>query len=249
MISLSDFAGRSKVIGLKPIVTKSSTLTLTEEEQRRNADILYQNAEKAMREAEQEAEIMLAGVRQQIQTEQMAWQEEKKLLETEAKEQGFQEGVETGRQEGFETYSEMIEKARQVIEEAKQDCQSILTESEDIILHLALSAASKILDAEVKAESGYVEMVRQVIKEVKDQKKIAVYAHPEDYQVLLRQKEELINIVHFDADLAIYPDSELTRGACIIESPYGRLDAGIDSQLQEMRNKLFDLAREADSES
>lgn len=44
-----------------------------------------------------------------------------------------------------------------------------------------------------------------------------------------------------ELDFYIYPDEELSEMDCIIESANGRIDASIDSQLEEIKNKLIEL--------
>ena len=44
-----------------------------------------------------------------------------------------------------------------------------------------------------------------------------------------------------DIDFYIYPDDELEETSCIIESENGRIDASVDSQLEEIKIKLFEM--------
>lgn len=249
MILLSDleevnntFSGR-KVIEIKPI-KNSITVPAHPEEAKVNTEKLVQLTEKRLKEADMEAEKIIRNAHMSIEKEKKEWEEIKKEIEMQAKELGLKQGIELGKKQGYSEYSKQINQAVQVIQQAKKDYQEILIESEDMILHLALTAASKILKVEIIETDHYANLVRCVLRELKDQPKIAVFAHPEDYQLLHTQKDELLNIVQFQADLTLYPDSQLERGACKIESAYGMIDAGLDSQLQELRTKLFELAKE-----
>lgn len=241
---------KHKIIGIKP-VKKLYQIEKEEPKEKKEEDVaeLAEQARKILEQAKEEAETMLDSARKTIQQEKVEWEKEKEMLTKQAKEQGIQIGTEQGQQQGYQEYENLLGQAAQIIKLAKKDYQATLTESEDMIVHIALTAASKILKTEVEKTEHYVQMVQYVLKEVKDQTKITVFSHPEDYHLLLTQKDELLNIVHYDADLTIYPDSELTRGACIIESPYGMIDAGIDSQLQELRDKLFEISKEKAIES
>lgn len=258
MILLSDleFKDRNvstnhKIIGIKPIKRMDSTEPgeNVEKEKVEDAAVLINNAKNQLLKAKEEADYMLESARLTIQKEKKEWEEEKRTLIIQAEESGLQRGIEQGRLLGYQEYEDLIKQAVDIVKQAKKDYQATLTESEDVIIHIALTAASKILKTEVIETDHYVKMVQQVLKEVKDQAKIAVYAHPDDYHLLLTQKDELLNIVHFDADLTIYPDGELKRGGCIIESPYGMINAGVDSQLQELRDKLFEISKEKAIES
>ena len=67
-----------------------------------------------------------------------------------------------------------------------------------------------------------------------------IHVHPNQYEFLLSKKEEILSIFTQDTNLVIYPDSDLSEGSCLIESPTGRIDAGIDTQLTEIKNALIE---------
>ena len=58
---------------------------------------------------------------------------------------------------------------------------------------------------------------------------------------LLSKKEELLSIFPQDTNLVIYPDSDLSEDSCLIESPSGRIDARIDTQLTEIKMNLIEF--------
>jgi flagellar assembly protein FliH len=65
--------------------------------------------------------------------------------------------------------------------------------------------------------------------------------NPSRYSFLLSRKDELIALFPREVDFYIYPDEDLLEEACLIESANGRIDASVDSQLDEIKNKLIDL--------
>lgn len=42
--------------------------------------------------------------------------------------------------------------------------------------------------------------------------------------------------------ISIYADDTLLVNSCIVEHPYGQIDATIDTQLEQVRNALLEIA-------
>ncbi|WP_158633972.1 flagellar assembly protein FliH [Radiobacillus deserti] len=238
----------SKVIGIKPITFQKPLEEVDEEETKQAIQEKLDHAVTELNRAKQEAQDMLDQAHQKIRIEQQQWVEERERLKEAAKEEGYQEGFQSGEQAGKQEYAMHIEQAKNIIQTAKDDAKSTVLQSEETILHLGLKVAERILRHEVEQPDQYLSIVKAVLDEVKGQMKVAIYANPDQYPLVLSNKEELKNIVKEDVDLAIYPDESLSVGSCIVESPFGRIDAGIESQLHEIRNKLFDIAQEVGRE-
>ncbi|WP_171038021.1 flagellar assembly protein FliH [Aquibacillus sediminis] len=240
-----------KVIGIKPIQTVSTPLeqSNTDYEDSVPSEVeqqikeLHLQAKQEIDKAKKQAKEIVDQAKSQIDQEKQDWQQEKQEWIRQASENGFTEGFEAGKQQGFEQYQQMLDQATQLIDLAKTDYQHTIDQSEDLILELGLRAASKILHVQLENNTTMVELVRDVLKEVKEQPLVNVVTNPEDYSIILEYKDELVPIMKGSGELYIYPDSGLTKGDCIVETPYGKIDVSIDSQLNELRNKLFELAQ------
>ena len=127
-----------------------------------------------------------------------------------------------------------------MITAAKNDYHSYLESSERTILELALKIASKIVAIKIEDDQYFLSLVKKAVKEVRNFSETQIHVHPNQYEFLLSKKEELLSIFTQDTNLVIYPDSDLSEGCCLIESPSGRIDAGIDTQLTEIKNALIE---------
>lgn len=74
---------------------------------------------------------------------------------------------------------------------------------------------------------------------------IAVYVDPEYYTEVQSHKNELEQLLQYGAHLAIYADEKASKGTCYVETAFGRIDAGIDTQLQQLKQKLLSLLETA----
>ncbi|MBS8263459.1 flagellar assembly protein FliH [Mesobacillus boroniphilus] len=211
--------------------------THTEDERRRILDEAAIEADNMLSRAREEAEQ----IRQQIHLEKQEWEHERSLLAEESRQLGFEQGYQEGRNQGYEEYRQTIMFAQETVDAAKRDYQSHIDSSEKVILDIGVKIAGKILGEKLAADEGFLTLVKRALKNSRDYKDIQLHVHPKHYQDLLAQKEELIAIFPKDIDFYIYPDDELEETSCIIESENGRVDASVDSQLEEIKNKLFEM--------
>jgi len=104
-----------------------------------------------------------------------------------------------------------------------------------------MKVAGKILGKKISFEEEFLGLVKRALKNARDYKNIQLHIHPNHFQFLLAQKEELAAVFPQEVDFYIYPDDEMPEDACIIESENGRTDASVDSQLNEIKLRLFEL--------
>jgi flagellar assembly protein FliH len=212
--------------------------SLTEVERDRILAQARLEAEQIVTRANEEARI----IREQINNEQLSWEQEKAVLSEDAKAVGYERGLQEGHQQGYQEYNELIQSAHEVIEASKQDYHNHIESSERVILELGLKVAGKILGKKLSdTEEEYMSLVKRALKNARDYKDIQLHVHPSHYHFLLANKEELIAIFPKEIDFYIYPDDELAEDSCIIESDNGRIDASVDSQLEEIKQKLFEM--------
>ncbi|WP_226034948.1 flagellar assembly protein FliH [Aquibacillus saliphilus] len=251
VLKLNQSHQKNKIIGIKPIQGNQAQSTLNEEQEYDEDQHLQEqlrDAKSQLENVELRAQEIIESAHKQVEIDKEQWKDEKEKLVQQATESGYNDGYVLGKQESVTKYNTLIDEARSIVDIAQADYHSTIEKSEDAVLQLALSAASKILHVEIEETDNFINLVKHVIKEMKEQSAVTIYSHPEDYRLILTFKEELVNIISSKVELSIYPDTALNRGSCIVETPYGKTDASIDSQLQELRNKLFDFSQEEDRE-
>jgi flagellar assembly protein FliH len=200
-----------------------------------------QEAAKIRQEAEQYYEEM----RQQVLKEKEEWHIEKERLVQLAREEGYRAGFEKGREEALEHYDELIAKARHITELANVQFYEQINASAETILRIGMKAAERIIGEALEKDQNYfLSLVKRVLKEVREQTEVTVYVHPLSYEIVARQKEELKSLFPHEVDLFIHPDDKLQEHACIIETPFGRIDASVDTQLAQIKEKLFERIKE-----
>ncbi|WP_231416343.1 flagellar assembly protein FliH [Pontibacillus sp. HN14] len=251
-ISLFNPENKGRVIGIKPVRPKPQSEA--SEQSSKLADSVMEEAnqqkdyaDQIVREAEEKSDRLLKETQEKIKSLQNDWEEEKVKLEQATKEDAFNKGFESGEQDAFKQYESLIEKAHTIIDQATQDYYAKIADSEETILHLSLKAASKIMNQTLtERPETFLPIVRAVIDEGNNTDELRIYVHPDQYEEVLAQKSELQLILDHQAELTIYPKTNLQPFQCYMESSYGRVDVSIDSQLEELRTKLFRLLEEAE---
>ncbi|MFS0865107.1 flagellar assembly protein FliH [Fredinandcohnia sp. 179-A 10B2 NHS] len=206
---------------------------------------IIENAKKQAAQIVEEAISYSNTIRQQVLQEKSDWEVEKQRLHKQIIEEAYETGILEGRSDGYKEYENILAEAREIIETAKKDYEEYLHSSEEAILQLAIRVSEKILASHLKSEpSDFIFLVKNALKEVKEHSQIKIYVSPQYYQFVVSQKQELLAILTRETDIFIYPQEELGDTHCVIESSFGKIDASIDSQLLEVKEKLLALLME-----
>ncbi|MDL4840061.1 flagellar assembly protein FliH [Aquibacillus rhizosphaerae] len=242
----------SKVIGIKPVqINVHKSVEDNDNDASEQLLSIEKELNDALTQLEQtklETTKLVNAAKEQIDKEKQIWETEKKQLIEDAQLSGYQDGFDSGSKESMDQYKQLVDHAKTIVDEAKTDYLRTIDQSEEEILKIGINVASKIIHTVIDEGDEFINIVRDVLKEVKEQASINIFSHPEDYQIILNHKQELLNIISSKAVLSIYPDSDLEKGSCIVETPFGKIDASVQSQLLELRNKLFHITEEFERE-
>lgn len=235
-------SGEEKVISIRMLETSNHQVapvmfTHTEDERMTILENAVKEAESIVTKAAEEADRL----RRQISQEKQEWDQQKAFLAEEARQQGFEQGFQKGQNEGYEEYRQTILFAQDTVQAAKRDYHNHIESSEKVILDLGVKIAGKILGEKLTEDEGFLSLLKRALKNAREYKDIQLHVHPKHYQGLIAQKEELIAIFPKEINFYIFPDDELEETSCMIESENGRIDASVDSQLEEIKIKLFEM--------
>lgn len=178
----------------------------------------------------------------QILNDKENWEQEKRMLIEQAYEEGVQLGKEDGRLQGKAEYHELIDQAKEIIEQSKVAFDDHVKSSETVILQLGITVAEKILHTSLSEnKEQFLPIVKSALEEVKEAKEIYIFVHPVQYELLINEKKDLEAMFPTNIQFFIYPDANLNEYDCVIESENGRIDASVSSQLVELKEKLVEL--------
>ncbi|WP_158282207.1 flagellar assembly protein FliH [Salipaludibacillus keqinensis] len=183
---------------------------------------------------------------QKNQKQQLA--EEADVRLNQAAEAGFNQGYEEGIEQGIKQYSEMINQAHVTVTRSKLDYHDKLNDSQSVMLDLAFAVAEKIIGQTFQQDDqAWLSLVKQAVTEVREQEEVKIYVHPTWYETTLKHKKELQGIALHTRELLVFPDESLNKYDCFIETPYGQVNASVDSQLRELKRVLVEKLKEGTS--
>ncbi|SFK26821.1 flagellar assembly protein FliH [Halobacillus dabanensis] len=245
-LSKKPYANTGRVIAIKPIEKNEVT-----DEKKNQADEhlvkqkQLEDLEKAIEAAKKKQAEIVEATKEEISSLRATWEEEKQVIENEAYQKGYTNGFTKGEEDGYRSYHEKLVKANEIMETARKTHDRLVMASEETIVELGMKSAEKILNKKLQEEpSTFLSLVQRVMGEVKELPEISLYIHPDQFELVHSQAEELERLLAKPAKLAIYINEDLAPFSCTIESPFGKLDGGLDSQLTELREKLLAITHE-----
>ncbi|MFO0580998.1 MAG: FliH/SctL family protein [Anaeromyxobacter sp.] len=98
------------------------------------------------------------------------------------------------------------------------------------LVALALLVARKLLAEEPRTPpERAAALAAQALAEVRDRRGVTVRAHPGDVARVRAAIHE---------EIPVEPDAQVEPGGCALETPAGRIEAGLDAQLDELARAL-----------
>ncbi|WP_052345778.1 flagellar assembly protein FliH [Paucisalibacillus sp. EB02] len=234
-----------RVIQIKPVHRPITEYEGNYESQLQQELMKLQEAKEEFELVKKQQESLLVETENQIKLARDNWVEERNQLVEEAKEEGYRDGFSKGRNESVDQYQHLIEQANSIIAASKIDYQSTIERSEEAILILGIQVAERIMKLELENRpESFVPIVKEAILSIKDQRELSIFLHPDNYEYVLAQKNELEKVLESKAELSIYVNERLEVGSCVIEHPFGKIDASIDAQLNQIQQVLHEIIME-----
>ncbi|ETI69344.1 FliH/SctL family protein [Neobacillus vireti] len=235
----------------------------TETQQAGDEGIGTQKANQLIQAAKAEAQAIIEMAEQNARSIEAAttdkinqwWEDNQQKLEglsLEAKQQGFEEGLATGKQEAIQKiqqeYQEKLEQVQHLLNAAYEQKASIISEAEPFLLELSTVIASQIVKRELETNPDhFVELIQQHILRFKEKESITVCVHPDDFDFIQSQRVHLVAVVNGETEIKIIPDHSVSLKGCIIRTAYGSVDARIDTQIEEIKKVILEARREPES--
>ncbi|WP_067729379.1 flagellar assembly protein FliH [Oceanobacillus damuensis] len=249
MSDSENMQSNQKLIKIKPVellrrVPPEETADIMDKD-REDIEQKINDLQQEVRDLIRKKKILIEETNQKITEEKQKWDTEKQEWIEKAKQEGYTAGFQQGQNDGRAEYDEKLKQANLIIESTTADYHATIEKSDEAILQLAVQVAGKILNQEIsEVPSTFMGVVHGAVNEIKDQSVVTINLHPTNYDLVMQHKEELRRSLGNDTKLTIYIDDNLAENACLIEHPFGQIDASIDTQLIKIREALEDYLME-----
>lgn len=159
-------------------------------------------------------------------------------LEREAYEKGFEQG----QKDGLALEKRKMEEVRKQIEEMLVGLRDlkprIYAEAEDELLKLAMLVARKVIGEEIKNNSGIIgNTIRYAMKFLSDKRKVRIILNPDDMDEVKKLLPD-ISAVTKGGHFQLSEDKGVNRGGCVLETGFGRINACIEDQLDNLEKEI-----------
>jgi len=194
-----------------------------------------EEAELILKEAELEARRILDNAESEADLM-------RKAAEKEARQKGYNEGLEQARKQ----YEDMLEEAELIRENAKTEYGEVLSGIETDVVNMILDISKKVIGREISEnKDSILSIVRQAFEKCANRDSVVVKVSPGDYDFLEDNRDRLDVLAEWAGEFDIKKDPALKTGDCIVETPYGSIDAGVNTKMRKIEEAFRQLMSEA----
>lgn len=160
----------------------------------------------------------------------------------------LQEAFERGAAEGRKAAEAELSSAVQAMAAGARELSAYRNAAQeqmerDVVM-LSLAIARRVVMHEISTRPEViVEIVRQLTEEAEDHKVSAVRLNPADLE---RVRASQAAATLQESGVALQPSEEVREGGCILETGFGRLDARMETRLEEITSALLGSGKTAE---
>jgi flagellar assembly protein FliH len=157
-------------------------------------------------------------------------------LERDAFATGYAQGERAGMEAGNKRAEAMLRRLAATLEELGALRQTMIRQTEQQMVELALAIARRILRREVMLDGDLIlAMARVALDRLGEAASATIRLNPEDYaQTLQRHGDNPIG-----SRVRIIADPAVSRGGCLVESEFGFIDAAVEAQFDQVMRALI----------
>ncbi len=156
-------------------------------------------------------------------------------LEREAFAKGYAQGERAGLEAGGKRAEAMLRRVAQTLTDLSSLRETLMQQTERQMVQLALTLAKRVVLRETSLDPELIAAMAHVaLKKLGTVSPATIRLNPEDYTIVTHDGERWGG-----AQVTVVPDPAIARGGCLVESDFGRIDASIERQFEEMSRALL----------
>lgn len=151
----------------------------------------------------------------------------------------YADGFDAGRAAAVAELMHDGEAFAKALDEVKRFRAGLMERYQSELLALALGIARKVVQRELAEHpEHWLGMIREAVRHALDRERIRIRVGPVLHKFLVEHLSTLRPMLEDVKELELVEDGTLTESGCILESQFGDLDLGIDSQIGAIRAAL-----------
>jgi flagellar assembly protein FliH len=157
-------------------------------------------------------------------------------LEREAFTKGYAQGERAGAEAAAKRGDAMLRRLHDTLEELTMLRAEMMRQTERQLVQLALAIAARIIHREISLDRGLlVAMARVAIDRLGEQASATIRLNPEDYAAAAASGDPAWQ----SEQVRVIADPLVNRGGCLVQSDFGTMDIGLDSQFRELARAVL----------
>jgi len=225
---------------------KAEAERIVKEAEQRAFELLQKKNEEAAlirRQAEEEAQRILEEAKRKAEELLNEARLRAAAEEGEIRKRAMEEGREEGWKAGKAEVERVIERLHVVLTKAIEKRNEIITQSEAQIVHLILQIARKVVKVISENQKNIVmNNVLQALRKLKSKSDVTIRVNLRDLNLVTEHAKEIVDMIENVKSITVLEDSSVDPGGCIIETDFGEIDARIATQLQEIEDRILQIA-------
>ncbi len=196
-------------------------------------------AQKIRQDAEDQAAKIIAEAEKRVSELQATAQEKLEAAEREAAKKGREEGYQEGRAE----VARLVERLHTILDRAMDKRSEILEDAESQVVELVLLMTKKIVKViSENQKSVVVQNISQSLRKLKTKSDVIIRVNMSDLDLATEHIKDFVQMTENAKRITVVEDTTVDKGGCIIETDFGEIDARIASQLNELEEKILEVA-------
>ena len=174
-------------------------------------------------------------------------QDKAALLEQEAYEKGFAQGEKDGLELGEKKATKTVEKIDSLLVEMGCLKEKMIKQSEKEILDIILAITEKVIHHQIgSTDKAINQTILNAVSFAAEKSKIGLRVNPEDYEFVEKLRPDLFKRFKELKTMTVTADVSVSRGGCFLETLYGDIDAGLEAQMEMIRQCLDESFNQED---
>lgn len=209
----------------------------------------HQMTKEIVKSAKEEAEMIISQAHDEVEQLRSAAYDEVEQLKEQAKEEGFQQGYEEGRQ----TAEKELKAKTKELEERAAETEHALQQKEEDMIRMTEQRMVDWLCRMIPQITGVVVenqrevllyMVNSAMQDLDNSKHFVIRVSGGDYEKIEKHKDEIYGALNPNIDLEVFEDAKLSPLQCVIETDNGMVDISLDVQLDNLVKALRLMVKE-----
>ena len=165
---------------------------------------------------------------------------EKRIAEREraATERGRAEAQQLFSQQLIEQRQQLIALQEGILGALKDSIPGVVRDCETHVAALALEVARKLIDGMPVSAEMIEAAISTAMRQVEESSHYTIFINPADLELLQSASASILG-ANDTRKITVTASNEISRGGCIVETPFGRVDARRETKFDLLKNALF----------